>query len=166
MEVLRDMTEVLDREGQFTIHKMETSDIIPLSKALCDMDKREILLLGENALDAMRHSFLLGGYVARNGDCPVATFGVNRNSSPAAIWFLGTSDRFSYPKTFQTLSKRWVRFLCDDLICGNIVPSDHAQTIKWLESLDFIVDSTPYNIEGHDFFSFVRYGPESNSLPH
>lgn len=156
----------LDREGRFSIHEMKAADIEPLADGLSEMDCRELNLLGVDRVDAMRFGFLLGSYVAKLDGHPVAAFGVNSECTPSAVWFLGSEDRFSFPMEFYKLSKRWVKLLCDDQLCGNIVPHDHEQTINWLKSLDFKFDFKPYNVHGHDFLVCVRRGPNVNSLPH
>lgn len=159
----------LDREGRFTIHELRVRDIDPLSSSLCEMDLRELELLGTKPQDALRHGYLIGNaYVARDGDTPVAAFGVNYTVTPGAIWFFGSKVRFDYPVTFQRLSKRWMKFLCEGKVCGNVVPADHHGTIRWLKSLDFAFNNEVFKFHGHDFLMFMSKpeGPATKSLRH
>lgn len=155
----------LDEEGPYTIHLMEWSDVVPLASTICEMDRLELELLGKTPEEAFSIGMQTGAYVARHLGVPVAAFGVNRESKPAAIWFLGSDARFETPIAFQRLSKRWLDFLCADEWVGNIVPVTHKKTIRWLRSLDFSFDPMPYRYRGSDFYRFLK-GPKGESLRH
>ena len=94
---------------------------------------------------------------------PVAMFGVCERDIYEGylcgdIWCLTTDKIHKIPITFHEVTKLVINYLLEHFdYLENIVPSEHIETINWLQNLGFTVTSEVIQINEYSCLRFVKW---------
>lgn len=152
------------------IHPASRLDALYVAENLQEDDRREILGLGLNPLEAIPYSVMASETAVTfwNPDgmiCGVA--GVSRTDAHCgAIWMLTTPDVRPYPKLFYKEAKKWVDQITSFDLLHNIADPRNRMHMKLLHMLGFkklsYVSVGPQQLTYVEFAKLTSCVPESN----
>lgn len=155
---------------QTLIHPATILDAEYVAKNLQEDDRREVLGLGLNPLEAVPSSVMASEtaitfWNPRGMICGVA--GVSRTDAHSgAIWMLTTPDIRPYPKLFYKEARKWVDQITSFDMLHNIADPRNRMHMKLLHLLGFkklsYVSVGPQQLTYVEFAKLTSCVPESN----
>ena len=167
------MDRVLFQSGETKIVESILEHAPPIADKMRFSDKRECKIMGCSPLQALivpmldKTSYNLTIIHKDNpvGICGVVDVTHDPDMRIGRIWFLATDEL----ETFKSKFLRWCPVVIEELSQGfdyveNIVPVDNHNTVEWLKFCKFSFNEKTVEIEGHEFFHFVRCVSEKGNV--